>query len=306
MPEFLTDPIYRKVLLGTFAIGGVSGALGCFAYLRRQSLMGDIVSHSTLLGVVVAFLVAHALGFEDPKSIVTVIPGALVAGMGAMLLADTITRQTRIKEDASMGVMLAIFFGTGTLLLRYAKQSVGVEASGLDGYLFGLAAALSNADLVMIAGLGSASLLVMLAFWKEFKLFTFDPEFAISVGMRTRLIDPLLTLLLVIGVVIGIRAVGVILMIALLITPAAAARQWTRHLGPMVVLAALFGALSGGGGAILSAELGVPPGPVIVLLVTTVFGLSVLLAPGRGMIARARVRKQRALALETRLSEGAR
>lgn len=298
MPDFLTDPIYKKVFVGTTAIGGVSGALGCFAYLRRQSLMGDIVSHSSLLGVVAAFLLVHSLGLGDPKSVATIVPGALVAGTLAMLLASSITNRTRIKEDASMGVMLAVFFGTGTFLLRYAKESVGREASGLDGYVFGLAAALSNADLLMIAGLGVVSIATMLVFWKEFKLVTFDPVFARSIGLRTRILDPLLVLLLVIGIVIGIRAVGVILMIALLITPAASARQWTRHLGSMVTLAALFGAISGGLGSVLSTQLGVPPGPVIVLVVTAVFIVSILLAPGRGVVARLRSRKRRAAQLE--------
>lgn len=294
------DPTLLNVALGTGLIGLVSGGLGCFAYLRRQSLVGDVVSHASLLGVVAAFCLSWWITGEGSKSLLVLVPGAVVSGVLSLLLARTITERSRVKEDASLGVILALFFGGGLFLLRWIQRggsSVRGHA-GLEDYVFGMAAAMTRSDLVMIASLGLFSAILVALSWKELQVYAFDPAFARSAGLNGGLIDTLLIVLLVLGIVIGIQAVGVVLMIALLVTPASAARQWTRGLLPMVALAAVFGAVAGVTGALVSAsELRVPTGPVVVLAVTAIFVVSLLFAPERGVIARARKRRAGARAL---------
>ena len=289
MLEFFTDHTFRTVFLGTAGIGAVSGAIGCFAYLRRQSLIGDVVAHSSLFGIMVFFLASYLITGEGSKSLVVLIPGALMAGVASLILTRWILAQTRLKPDSALGVMLAIFFGSGILLLRWTERATPniPGKRGLEDYLFGMAAAMTLSDLWMIGILGFSSILVMLLMWKQFKLFTFDPVFAQSTGLKTAWIDTLMLLMLVVGIVIGIQSVGVVLMIAMLVTPASSARQWTGQLGSMVMLAAFFGATCGGLGSVLSASFSnVPTGPVIVLIATALFVFSITFAPNRGLIAR--------------------
>ncbi|MDG1049792.1 MAG: iron chelate uptake ABC transporter family permease subunit [Planctomycetota bacterium] len=293
-PWVALDPTLIVVAAGTSAVGAVSGALGCFAYLRRQGLVGDVVSHSALLGVVGAFVLTHAVTGSASRSLAVLVPGALLAGTAALMLARSVSIRTRLKDDASLGVMLSIFFGGGLFLLRWVqRQSPPIPGhTGLEDYIFGMAAAMTRADLWMILALGGCATVALLLLWKELKVFTFDPDFSRSLGFPARLLDSLTMALLVMGVVIGIQTVGVILMIALLVTPAAAARQWTSRLSTMVLLAATFGAGAGAGGALMSAsEAGLPTGPVVVLLATATFVVSLLLAPRRGVIARAQSRR---------------
>lgn len=301
------DSTLLTVAVGATIIGGVSGALGCFAYLRRQALIGDVVSHSALLGIVGAFVLSWAVTGEASKSLTVLIPGALCAGVAALLFARSIQTRTRVKEDASLGVMLAIFFGGGLFLLRWVQsRSPAIRGhAGLDDYIFGMAAAMTRADLVMIVVLGVLGIGALFACWKEFQVFTFDPEFAASLGLGARRIDALMLSILVLGIVIGIQSVGVVLMIALLVTPASAARQWTQRLAPMVGLAAVFGGISGLAGALVSAtELRVPTGPVVVLIATFVFAVSILFAPHRGVVARRRARRRTKLEFEAARSAG--
>lgn len=289
MLELFNDHTLRTVCLGTAGIGAVSGAIGCFAYLRRQSLIGDVVAHSSLLGIMIFFLASYLITGEGSKSLSVLIPGALLAGVAALMLTRWILAQTRLKPDSALGVMLAIFFGSGILLLRWTQRATPniPGKRGLEDYLFGMAAAMTNSDLWMIGILGVSSILMMLLMWKEFKLFTFDPVFAQSTGLKTNRIDTLMLLMMVVGIVIGIQSVGVVLMIALLVTPASSARQWTGHLGTMVLLAAIFGAICAGTGSVLSAKFSkVPTGPVIVLVATVLFMVSLVAAPRRGVIAR--------------------
>jgi len=291
----LTDYTLRTVCLGTAVIGAVSGALGCFAYLRRQSLIGDVVSHSSLAGILLFFLLSYWVTGEGSKSLVVLIPGAIVAGAASLFLTRMIVARTRIKEDTGLGVMLAIFFGGGILLLRWVqrRQPVIPGHAGLEDYLFGMAAAMGRDDLRMILILGAVSIGIVCLLWKEFKVFTFDPTFAQSMGLRTSLLDSLLLMILVVGIVIGIQAVGVVLMIALLVTPASSARQWRHNLGSMVILAACIGAFSGAAGSFISATYAhLPTGPVIVLIATSIFLISLTCAPRRGLIAKALARRK--------------
>ena len=277
--DLFTDYTLRTVAMGAAVIGIVSGALGSFAFLRKQSLLGDAISHAALPGVVIAFLITRT------RAPLVLIVGAMISGWLATILVLTVVSKTRIKEDSALGVMLSVFFGFGLLLLGFTQRLSDARQAGLDRFLFGQAAALVENDVVTMAVIAFLALATMVLFWKEFKLVSFDPEYAGTLGFPTRALDILLTTLLVVAIVIGLQAVGVILMSAMIVAPAAAARQWTNKLGLMVVIASFFGAISGIGGAMVSsAGTGLSTGPVIVLIISLLAFASLFLAPNRGLV----------------------
>jgi manganese/zinc/iron transport system permease protein len=196
-------------------------------------------------------------------------------------------RTTRVKSDAALGIVLSVFFGFGLVLLTFIQRRPDASHAGLDRFLFGQAAGLLQADVVTMAVLGGTALALLALTWKELKLLAFDPDFGTSLGFPMRALDVLLTALLVVAIVIGLQTVGVVLMAAMVIAPAAAARQWTDRLGGVALLAAAFGAAAGIAGSVLSAEAErLPTGPTIVLCVTVVVLVSLLGAPRRGLLWR--------------------
>jgi manganese/zinc/iron transport system permease protein len=277
--QLFTDYTLRTVALGAATLGIVGGGLGSYAVLRGQSLLGDAISHAALPGVALAFLVT---GSKAPLPLML---GAAATGVLATLLIIGVTNATRVPYDSALALMLSVFFGVGLVLLTYLQQHAGAAQAGLDSFLFGQAAALVEHDVATMATLGGIALLIMLLFWKEFKLLAFDPEFGRSIGLPIRLLDVVLTTLLVIAIVIGLQTVGVVLMSAMIVAPAAAARQWTDRLGIMVGLAATFGAMSGVSGALVSgAAPNLPTGPTIVLCMGGIVIVSLLIAPNRGLL----------------------
>ena len=277
--SFSLDFTLRTVALGAAILGIVSGALGSFAVLRRQSLLGDAISHAALPGVVLAFILT---GSKAPGMLML---GAAAAGILGTLLIIAITHTTRIKEDSSLGIILSVFFGLGLMLLTWLQQNPSARQAGLNSFLFGQAATLLPRDVIAMASFGGVALLLMLLFWKEFKLLTFDRDYGASLGYPMRRLEMLITALLVIAIVIGLQAVGVVLMSAMVVAPPAAARQWTDRLGAMVTLAALFGALAGVSGTWVSGlASGLSTGPVIVLCVSAIVLASLLFAPRRGLV----------------------
>lgn len=291
--SLLLDPTIQPVAVGTAVLGAITGAIGTFAVIRRQSLQGDAVAHAALPGVAVAYLLGG-------RSEVVIVLGAAAAGWVAMALVNGIVRRSRVPFDAALGGALSVFFGLGLLLLTYLQKNVpGAATVRPQTYLFGQdAATMRSDDLWPLAVLGGPAVAVLVLLWKEFKLLTFDPDFSASLGYSTRGLDLLLTSLVVLAVVLGLQTVGVVLMSALIVAPAAAARQWSNVLGRVTLLAALFGALAGFGGTLLSHELSrprhsVPTGPTIVLVVTAVAVLSLLLAPKRGLLWNVRLTRPR-------------
>lgn len=273
------DYTLRLIVVGTGMLGLVSGALGSFALLRKQSLLGDAISHAALPGIALAFLITHT------KSPLVFLAGAAAAGWVGTLLILTIIRNTRIKEDGALGIILSVFFGLGLVLLTYIQKMSLANQSGLVTYLFGSAATLLEADLVAMAVLGVAALAVLMLFWKEFKLLVFDWDYAHALGYPVKRLEILLTSLLVIAIVIGLQTVGVVLMSAMIIAPAAAARQWTNRLSVMVILSGCLGATSGIVGAVISSTTAhLPTGPVIVLVMSGFVFVSLLFAPRRGIL----------------------
>ncbi|HET19278.1 MAG TPA: metal ABC transporter permease, partial [Chromatiales bacterium] len=290
--DLIFDYTLRTVALGTATLGAVSGALGAYAVLRKQSLLGDAMSHAALPGIVIAFLLTRS------KAPLVLMIGAIIAGWLGTLLIMSIVNTTRIKYDSALGFVLSVFFGLGLVGLTFVQRLPDARQAGLDTFLFGQAAALLQRDLVAMAGLGGLAILVMALFWKEFKLLSFDPGFAASAGFPVRFLDIVLTTLLVIAIVIGLQAVGVVLMSAMVVAPAAAARQWTDRLSGMVVLSALFGAISGVTGAVISSLTPrLSTGPTVVLCISVLVAVSLTLAPNRGLVWNAlrRRRNRRAL-----------
>jgi manganese/zinc/iron transport system permease protein len=286
MPSLLHDLLFdytlRTVALGAAALGAVAGALGVFAVLRRQSLLGDAISHAALPGIAIAFLLT---GSRAPLPLVV---GAALAGWLGALLVIGVTARTRIPYDASLGLVLSVFFGFGMVLLTFIQRLPAGTQAGLDTFLFGQAAALLPRDVAVMSSLGAVALSATALLWKELKLLSFDPDFGRSIGLPIRRLDVALTTLIVIAIVIGLQTVGVVLMSAILIAPAAAARQWSDSLGRIVVLAAAFGAAAGVSGALISAAaVRTPTGPTIVLCAGAIMLVSLLAAPNRGLVAAA-------------------
>jgi len=277
--DLLFDYTLRTVALGSAILGIVSGALGSFAVLRKQSLLGDAISHAALPGIVIAFLITRS---REPAVLML---GALIAGWLATLFMLNIIRTTRIKDDSALGLVLSVFFGMGLMLLTFTQKLPDATQAGLDKFLFGQAATLLQSDVITMAIIGTLAIALLMTFWKEFKLITFDPEFAASLGYPVRFLDVLLTTLLVIAIVIGLQTVGVVLMSAMIVAPAAAARQWTDKLKFMVILGGLFGALAGVSGTLISGSAEkLPTGPVIVLCMSVIVMFSMLFATNRGLV----------------------
>jgi manganese/zinc/iron transport system permease protein len=279
LSDLFFDYTLRTVALGAAILGIVSGMLGSFAVLRKQSLLGDAISHAALPGIVLSFLITRS---REPAILML---GALIAGWMATLFMLNIIRTTRIKDDSALGLVLSVFFGFGLMLLTFTQKLPDATQAGLDKFLFGQAATLLQRDVITMGVVGLLALGLLATFWKEFKLITFDPEFAASLGFPVRVLDVLLTTLLVLAIVIGLQTVGVVLMSAMIVAPAAAARQWTDKLNLMVILGGLFGALAGVSGTLISSSAEkLPTGPVIVLCISVIVVFSMLFATNRGLI----------------------
>lgn len=272
------DFTFRVVSFGSLILGMISGALGCFAVLRKQSLIGDAISHCTLPGIAIAFLITNS------KNIEVLLFGALLSGLLSMYLITTIASHSKLKFDASLALVLSVLFGIGIVFLTYIQKNSGSHQAGLEKFIFGQASSLLKRDVRIMMITGIVLFSMMIVFWKEFKLVTFDPVFAQTIGIPSTFFGGFLSLLMVLGIVIGLQTVGVILMSALLISPASAARQWTDKLSVMVVLSSLFGGMSGVLGTMVSSYIpGIPTGPTIVAFMSTIVLGSLLFAP-RGII----------------------
>lgn len=279
MLEILSDHTLQVVAAGSGVLGLTSGALGSFAVLRRQSLLGDALSHAALPGIVLAYLLTGS------KAPLVIMAGAAVAGWLGTVAVGVVVRRSRVPLDSALGMLLSVFFGFGLVLLTVLQQRPDASQAGLDTFLFGQAAALLKGDVAVMVGLAAVALALLAAAWKELKLLAFDAEFGASLGLAMGRVEALLTVLLVVAIVIGLQTVGVVLMSAMLVAPAAAARQWTDRLGTMVLLAGLFGAAAGVVGAVLSSSVPrLPTGPTIILVLSAAVVVSLLLAPRRGLL----------------------
>ena len=277
----LSDPNVRYVVIGSILLAASSAIVGSFTLLKKKALVGDAVAHSVLPGICLAFILS---GVKNP---IYLIIGAFITGWISLVLIDIITARSKIKEDTAIGLILSVFFGIGILMLTVIQKSGNAAQSGLDHFLFGQAASLIGKDLLVFSSIALILIVAVILFFKEFAIIAFDEAFARSIGFPVRTLELLLTTLTVLAVVTGIQAIGVVLMAAMLITPAAAARFWTDKLKLMIWLAAGLGALSGLVGAYISyVAPAMPTGPWIVMVVSVIAILSFFMAPQKGILAR--------------------
>ena len=202
----LNDYTFQVVAFGTALLGIISGVLGSFAVLRKQSLLGDGVSHAALPGVIMAFLLTGSKNTE------VLLLGALLTGIIATLLIMTIVKHSRIKFDSALALVMSVFFGLGLALLTYSQKIPNANQAGLNRFIYGQASTMLERDVVLMAVTGGVLLFFVTLFWKEFKLFSFDPEFAETIGFSTRKLNLLLSFLIVMAIIVGLQTVGVILM----------------------------------------------------------------------------------------------
>lgn len=283
---FLRNYNTRLVVLSTMALGTSAGIVGAFLLLRKRSLMGDALAHSTLPGIAIAFVVMVAMGGTG-KSFPGLILGATVAGVLGVGTMLAIRRTTKLRDDVSMGFVLSVYFGLGVALLGMIQDMPQASAAGLESFIYGKTASMVMSDffLILTVTIFSGALAILL--FKELTILCFDEDFARSEGWPTIKLDVILLGLVTAVTVIGLQAVGLILIIALLITPPAAARFWTNRLSRMTALSAAIGALSGWLGSSISALVPrLPAGAVIVVVTSIVFIASMICAPKRGVFAR--------------------
>ncbi len=286
----LADYNTRLVVVTTAILGLACGMVGSYLLLRKRSLMGDAISHATLPGIAMAYLIMHALG-RDAKALAPLLIGAAVAGTAGGLLVLVVRSATRIKDDAAMGIVLSVFFGAGVALLAMINTIPSGSAAGLESFIYGKTASIVFADFQLLAGVSVVAVAVCLFLFKELRLLCFDEAYARSIGRPARFLDMLLMALVTAVTVAGLQAVGLILVIAFLITPAAAARFWTERTAPMLAIAGVIGTVSGWLGASVSAFLPrIPAGAMIVLVAAAIFLLSMLFGTSRGVIQTVRRR----------------
>ncbi len=282
----LRDYNTRVVVLGVTSLGLSAGVVGAFMCLRKRALLGDAISHATLPGIAAAFMIAASLGLAG-KSLPVLLLGATVSGVLGVLCILAIVHLTRIKEDAALGIVLSVFFGAGIALMGIVQNMGTGHAAGLKSFIYGKAASMLAGDALLIAVVGVAAVALCLALYKELTLLCFDSALAGAQGWPVVLLDIVMMALVVCVTVIGLQAVGLILMIALLVVPPAAARFWTERLPRMMAVSAAIGAVSGLIGTLLSALIPkLPSGAMVVLVAGVLFAASLVLGPARGVLAR--------------------
>ncbi|TWT35519.1 Manganese transport system membrane protein MntB [Posidoniimonas corsicana] len=294
-----------KITLGAALLGAAAGVVGGLAVLRKRSLMGDVLAHAALPGICLAYLLF------DTRSLPVLSLGALATGVLAAAAIALVTRWTRTREDAAMGLALSTFFGGGVVLLTVIQRLARGNQAGLSSYLFGEIAALRSQDVTLIAAVTCLLLAVVALLHKELKTLCFDPEFAQSQGWPVLALDIGMMAAVAVVTVVGLPVCGVVLMAAMLIMPCVAARYWSHRLGVVLIASGAIGALAAAGGVLAAAPgglgdtalggltQGMPPGPLIVVTGGLVFLASALFAPELGMLSRAR----RTLAMRVHMAQ---
>jgi manganese/zinc/iron transport system permease protein len=276
----------RLVILGVTSLGATAGLIGSFLLLRKQSLLGDALSHATLPGIGIAFAVMSAMGLSG-RNLPGLLIGASITGLLGVLLVLAIRRTTRLKDDAAMGIVLSVFFGLGVAILRMVQEIPGQSTAGLESFIYGKTASMVWSDFHLIIGTLIVTTFITILILKELTLLCFDAHFAATEGWPTLWLDILLMGLVTAVTVVGLQAVGLILIIAFLITPPTAARFWTNNLKHMLWLSTIIGAVSGWLGASLSSLYSnLPAGAIIVITAAVIFLFSMIFGTARGVLPR--------------------
>ena len=284
----------RLVILCAGLLGVISGMVGVYLILRKRSLIGDAICHAALPGLAIAFLAHVALG-GDGKNLFWLLAGAGISGTAGSLAVIALRRWTNLKEDAALGIVLSVFFGIGMALFSIVQQFEQGDAAGLENFILGKSASIVASDAITICVASLIVVAVLLLFRKELTFLCFDSTLASAQGWPVLLMDLLLLGCVLIVVIVGANVVGVILVIALLVTPPASARFWTHSLPVTIFISALIGASSGVIGALSSLMIDrIPSGAAIVLSASGFFALSMFFGTERGLLWRAwRMGRQR-------------
>jgi len=280
--EFISfqDANIRFVVFGLILLSTASASVGTFAMLRKRSLIGDAVAHAVLPGICLAFM------FTGEKNPLVLLIGSFISGSLSVYCIDLISRNTKIKADTAVAMVLSVFFGLGIVLLTHIQHSDYANQAGLDKFLFGKAASMTQEDVYVFGGVALLVLIILLLFLKEFKLLSFDSKYAKTIGYSTKWLEMLLSSLTVLAVITGIQAVGVVLMAAMLITPAVGAKFWSNNLNKLIIIAVFFAIFSALTGSFISySETSMPTGPWIVVIISGFAMVSFLVAPQKGLLS---------------------
>lgn len=273
------------VTLGAAILGSAAGAIGVFVFLRKRALVSDAIAHATLPGIGLAFLVMIAFGGDGRFLPGLMIGSALSACLG-MLCLQYMVQHTRLTEDASIGAVLSVFFGIGVVFLTIIQNIPAGRQAGLETFLLGSTAGMLFDETVLITLCALCCIGLILIFYRAMIVVAFDTEYAATAGISVARTDFLMMGLAVFVTVVGLKIVGLVLIVALLIIPAVTARFWTHQADRMVLIAALIGGASGYIGVCLSSSaVKLPTGPVIVLLSFALFCVSLIFSPLRGGLA---------------------
>lgn len=299
---YFIDPVLRAPTIGCMLMCLSASLVGVIVFLRKESLLGEALSHAAYPGVICGIVISSYLFSQDPEENMIALPILLGAFLSALLGLWTIQfmeKKLRVQSDSALCFVLSSFFGLGLTLASRIQFTHSSLYNQIQVYLYGQAATMTDEHIIVYTVLSGTIVLTTILLYKELQIITFDRAYAKSLGIQVRGIDAALFALIVLAVVIGIRSVGIVLMSAMLIAPAAAARQYTNKLHVMLKLAGSFGLLSGFFGNYFSVELNnafalqfptirlaLPTGPMIVLVATAICILSLLLAPERGWVWR--------------------
>lgn len=299
---YFTDAVLRGPTIGSMLMCLATAWVGVILFLRKQSLMGETLSHAAYPGVIFGVLCTTSLSIyegDDLSFAVVVMVGAFVSGLMGLYAIHWLERSLKIRNDAALCFVLSVFFGVGLTLASHIQLSHTALYRQVQAYLYGQAATMTDFHIVVYGFLSITVISIILLFYKELQSIAFNRDFAVSLGISVKAIESLFFVLIVAAIVISMRSVGIILMAAMLIAPAVAARQYTDRLSRMFGLAGLFGILSGYVGNYLSVELThilskmypgerlmIPTGPMIVLVASALCFFSLLFAPKRGLLLR--------------------
>ncbi len=270
------DHTFRVVTGGCMIIGFTCGSIGTFAYIKKQGMIGDVVSHATLPGVALTFLI-----FKN-KSFITI--GAILSALIGVYLVQFFISETKTKEDSALGLMLSVFFGVGMVFLSIVNQLPYGQKAGLNRFLFGMASTITTTDIYRMIFLSMGCFSCVFLFWRKLIISNFDFNYAKTIGVKAEKLNTILMLILTVAIVSVLEIVGIILTTALIIAPAVAARQWTHRMGKVFFLAGFIGGFASALGALISSLYAIPTGPIIALFVTLLAFFSIGFSPKRGIV----------------------
>jgi manganese/zinc/iron transport system permease protein len=300
--QFFTDPVLRAPTIGCMLMCFAAALVGVIVFLRKQSLLGESLSHAAYPGVNLGVILAGVLAFEEQQELgisIFIVVGAFLSALAGVFAIHFLEQKLKIRPDSALCFVLAAFFGIGLTLASQVQFAYSSLYRQIQAYLYGQAATMTDIHIWIYGTLSLLIVFLLVFLYKELQTITFDRDFAKSIGIQMHTIDGVVFVLIVLAVVVGIRSVGVVLMSAMLIAPAAAARQYTNKLYLMFLIASIFGLMSGFFGNYLSVEisyyltakypaqrLALPTGPMIVIVASLICLFSLLFAPERGFILR--------------------